>query len=55
MRENLVREFMIPPVARQREGPSRYMLELFRRILFVKPLRGLRLSLESKAEVVVTR
>lgn len=43
--EDLVHEFMIPPVARQGKGPSRYMLELLRRVLFVMPLWGLQLPL----------
>jgi hypothetical protein len=43
--EDLVHEFVIPPVARQGKGPSRNMLELLRRVLFVMPLWGLRLPL----------
>jgi len=45
VREDLVHEFVISPVARQGKGPSRYMLELLRRVFFVMPLRGLRLPL----------
>jgi hypothetical protein len=45
VREDLVHEFVVSPVARQGKGPSRYMLELLRRVLFVMPLRWLQLSL----------
>lgn len=43
--EDLIHEFVVSPVARQGKGPSRYMLELFGRVLFIKPLRWLQLPL----------
>ena len=45
VREDLIHEFVIPPVARQGKAPGRYMLELLRRVLFVEPLWGLLLPL----------
>jgi hypothetical protein len=43
--EDLVHELVVSPVAREGKGPSRYVLELLRRILFVMPLRWLQLPL----------
>jgi hypothetical protein len=45
VREDLIHEFVVSPVARQGKGPSRYMLELLCGVLFVVPLRWLQLSL----------
>ena len=43
MRKDFVHEFVVSPVACQGKGPSRYMLEFLRRILFIMPLRQLSL------------
>jgi hypothetical protein len=45
VREDLVHKLVVSPVARQGKGPSRYMFELFRRVLFIMSLRWLQLPL----------